>query len=65
MSGGTIGATPLLGSAAAVTDELQRGELSRVALDQGAGTSDEMTSLVDDLNAETEALESRRPSRRS
>jgi peptidoglycan DL-endopeptidase CwlO len=60
MSGGSIGATPLLGSAAAVTDELQRGELSRVALDQGAGSTDEMQSLVEDLSAETQALEARK-----
>jgi cell wall-associated NlpC family hydrolase len=60
MSGGSIGATPLLGSAATVTEELQRGQLSRVALDQGAGTSDEMEALVDDLSAETQTLEARK-----
>lgn len=61
MSGGSsIGATPLLGSAATVTDELQRTQLTRVALDQGAGTSDEMELLVQDLTAETQALEARK-----
>jgi cell wall-associated NlpC family hydrolase len=60
MSGGSIGATPLLGSAVSVTEELQRGELSRVALDQGAGTTDEMESLVDDLTAETNTLQARK-----
>lgn len=61
MNGGaSIGATPLLGSAATVTDELQRTQLTRVALDQGAGTSDEMELLVQDLGAETQALEARK-----
>ena len=46
---GGLGATPLLGSAAAVTDELQRDELSRVALDQGAGHHRRDGALVDDL----------------
>jgi cell wall-associated NlpC family hydrolase len=61
MNGGaSVGATPLLGSAATVTDELQRTQLTRVALDQGAGTSDEMELLVQDLGAETQALEARK-----
>ncbi|MGE0141077.1 MAG: NlpC/P60 family protein [Ilumatobacteraceae bacterium] len=60
MSGGAGGATPLLGSASTVTDQLQRGELSRVALDQGAGTTDEMVALVADLDAETNTLEARK-----
>ena len=59
MSGGSNGLTPLFSSAAAFTDDLQRIELSRVALDQGAGTSDELASLIDDLNAERATLESK------
>ncbi|MCU1359021.1 MAG: hypothetical protein JWN99_310, partial [Ilumatobacteraceae bacterium] len=60
MSGGATGATPLLSSAASVTDDLQRGELSRVALDQGAGSSDDMQALVDDLTAETQSLQDKK-----
>jgi peptidoglycan DL-endopeptidase CwlO len=59
-SGGSTGLTPLFSTAEAFTEELQRGELSRVALDQGAGTSDEMEALVDDLAAETASLESKK-----
>jgi cell wall-associated NlpC family hydrolase len=60
MTGGASGPTPLLGSATALTQDLQRGELSRVALDQGAGSSDEMESLVSDLTEETQALEAKK-----
>ena len=59
MSGGSSGLTPLFSSAAAFSDDLQRDELSRVALDQGAGTSDELVSLIDDLTAEKATLESK------
>ena len=58
-SGGSTGLTPLFSTAEAFTEELQRGELSRVALDQGAGTSDEMEALVDDLAAETANLQAK------
>jgi peptidoglycan DL-endopeptidase CwlO len=58
-SGGTGGLTPLFSSAATFTDELRRTELSRVALDQGAGTSDEMQALADDLAAETATLQAK------
>jgi cell wall-associated NlpC family hydrolase len=60
MSGGALGATPLLGSATSVTDDLQREQLSRVAFNQGAGSSDEMQALIDDLTAETHTLEARK-----
>jgi len=49
MSAGTTGLTPLFSSAAGFIDDLERDELSRVALDQGAGTSDELTALVEQL----------------
>jgi cell wall-associated NlpC family hydrolase len=58
-SGGTGGLTPLFSSASTFTDDLQRTELSRVALDQGAGTSDEMQALADDLAAETADLQAK------
>lgn len=60
MSGGSLGATPLLGSATTVTDDLQREQLSRVAFNQGAGSSDELQALIDDLTVETQALEARK-----
>lgn len=59
-SGGSSGLTPLFSTAEAFTEQLQRGELSRVALDQGAGTTDEMAALIDDLAAETASLESKK-----
>ncbi len=59
-SGGTGGLTPLFSSAATFTDDMQRHELSRVALDQGAGTSDEWQALADDLAAETADLQSKK-----
>ncbi|MFM2070370.1 MAG: hypothetical protein RLZZ623_633 [Actinomycetota bacterium] len=60
MSGGSAGLTPLFSSAATFSEILQRGELTRVALDQGAGTSDEMASLITDLAAETNTLEAKK-----
>lgn len=56
-AGGATGLTPLFSTAESFTEELQRGELARVALDQGAGDSDELQQLVEDLNAETTSLE--------
>jgi peptidoglycan hydrolase CwlO-like protein len=56
-SGGSGGLTPLFSTPESFTEELQRGELSRVALDQGAGDTDEMAALVDDLAEATEDLE--------
>jgi cell wall-associated NlpC family hydrolase len=58
-SGGTGELNPLFSSAATFTDDLQRTELSRVALDQGAGTTDEMQALADQLAAETATLQSK------
>ncbi len=56
MGGGGSGLTPLLSSAGSFTDELQRDELSRVALDEGTGTADELQELLDQLAAETAIL---------
>ena len=58
-SGGTGELNPLFSSAATFTDDLQRTELSRVALDQGAGTTDEMQALADQLASETATLQSK------
>ena len=59
MTGGSAGLAPLFSTAQNFTDQLKRSELSRVALDQGAGTSDELQSLIDDLAAETASLQSK------
>lgn len=56
-SGGASGLAPLFSTARAFTDSLQRGELTRVALDQGAGTSDDLNLLITDLAAEQQALD--------
>lgn len=58
-SGGSSGLTPLFSSATGFTDELERGELARVALDQGAGTTDEMEVLVKELTADKAALDAK------
>lgn len=56
-SGGASGLAPLFSTPRAFTDSLQRGELTRVALDQGAGTSDDLNLLITDLAAEQQALD--------
>lgn len=58
-SGGDEALTPLFSSVETLSDDLQRAELSRVALDQGAGTTDDLVSLVDDLTVEQRALEAK------
>ncbi len=58
-SGGDQALTPLFSSVETLSDDLQRAELSRVALDQGAGTTDDLVSLVDDLTVEQRALEAK------
>jgi cell wall-associated NlpC family hydrolase len=58
-NGGTAGLTPLFSTAAAFTDELQRGQLARVALDQGAGTTDDLNQLLTDLAKAQQALKSK------
>jgi len=59
MSGGAATVSPLFSSVTDFADDLARTELSRVALDQGAGTSDEMQALLDDLAAEQASLEAK------
>jgi cell wall-associated NlpC family hydrolase len=56
MNGGSATASPLFSSIDDFTDDMARSELSRVALDQGAGTTDEMQAMLDDLAAEQTAL---------
>ncbi len=60
MSGGSSGLTPLFASAEGVTDDLERNELSRVALDQGAGTSDEMLVMVEQFTEDKAALDAKK-----
>jgi cell wall-associated NlpC family hydrolase/uncharacterized coiled-coil protein SlyX len=59
-SGGSTGLAPLFSSAAGFTDDLERNELSRVALDQGAGTTDEMMVLIEQLTADKAALDAKK-----
>ena len=59
VNGGAVAASPLFSSIDDFTDDLARNELSRVALDQGAGTSDEMQALIADLAAEQAALQAK------
>jgi len=59
-SGGASGLTPLFATPGASTAELQRAELTRVALDQGAGTADELDALVTDLAEATAELEEKK-----
>jgi cell wall-associated NlpC family hydrolase/uncharacterized coiled-coil protein SlyX len=59
-SGGSSGLAPLFSSASGFTDELERGELARVALDQGAGTTDEMQVLIEQLTADKAALDAKK-----
>lgn len=57
MSGGSSGLTPLFSSAEGFTDDLERTQLTRVALDQGAGSTDEMIQLVEQLTEDKAALD--------
>ncbi|MFZ4811944.1 MAG: NlpC/P60 family protein [Ilumatobacteraceae bacterium] len=59
-NGGSTGVSPLFSSATAFTDDLQRDQLSRVALDQGAGTTDELQALLDALAKETASLNAKK-----
>ena len=60
MSGGSSGLSPLFSSVEGITDDLERNELSRVALDQGAGTSDEMLVLVEQFTEDKAALDTKK-----
>ena len=59
VGGGAVAASPLFSSIDDFTDDLARTELARVALDQGAGTSDEMQALIADLATEQAALQAK------
>lgn len=60
MGGSGAGLTPLFSTAGTFTDDLQRDQLSRVALNEGAGTSDELQQVIDDLAAATAALDAKK-----
>jgi cell wall-associated NlpC family hydrolase len=59
VNGGAVATSPLFSSIDDFTDDLARTELARVALDQGAGTSDEMQALIADLASEQAALQAK------
>jgi cell wall-associated NlpC family hydrolase len=59
-TGGSDGLGPLFSSPSAYSQILQRGELSKVALDAGAATGDELAALVDQLDANRKDLERKR-----
>jgi len=59
-SGGSESLTPLFSTAAQYSEDLQRQELSRAALNQGTGTSDELVDLLSSLADEQAALEAKK-----
>jgi peptidoglycan DL-endopeptidase CwlO len=59
-SGGASGLTPLFSTAQSFIDDLERNELTRVAFDQGAGTTDEMLQLVEQLTLDRQRLDQRK-----
>jgi peptidoglycan DL-endopeptidase CwlO len=58
-SGGSSALSPLFSDAASYSAAEQKDAMSRVALDTGEATEDELQSLVDDLAKETAHLESK------
>jgi cell wall-associated NlpC family hydrolase len=56
VSGSALELSPLFSNAAAYTEAEQKDSLSRLALDSGAGSTDEMLALSDDLAKEQESL---------
>ncbi len=60
MGAGSNGLGPMFTSSSSFTDELQRDQLSRVALDAGTATTDELDQAVADLTAERATLEATR-----
>lgn len=59
-SGGSSGGmSPIFSSAVSFTEDLQRSELSRVALAQGTGSSDELVDLLSTLDDEQADLEAK------
>ena len=57
---GANGLGPMFDDSSALTDELQRDQLSRVALEVGTATTDELDEVVADLGDEREALQDKR-----
>ncbi len=56
VSGSTLELSPLFSNAAAYTEAEQRDSLSRLALDSGSGSTDEMLALAEDLAKEQASL---------
>jgi cell wall-associated NlpC family hydrolase/uncharacterized coiled-coil protein SlyX len=56
VSGSALELSPLFSNAAAYTEAEQKDSLSRLALDSGAGSTDEMLALSDDLAKEQASL---------
>ncbi len=59
MGAGTNGFGAMFSDSSAVTDALERDQLSRVALSAGTATTDELDQAIADLQDEREALESK------
>jgi cell wall-associated NlpC family hydrolase len=57
---GANGLGPMFHDSSALTDDLQRDQLSRVALEVGTATTDELDEVVADLGDEREALQDKR-----
>ncbi|MBA3606875.1 MAG: hypothetical protein H0W46_13080, partial [Acidimicrobiia bacterium] len=57
---GTDALGPMFSDSASYTDDLQRDQLSRVALSTGTATTDELDQAVSDLEDEESALENKR-----
>jgi cell wall-associated NlpC family hydrolase len=56
VSGSALELSPLFSNAAAYTEAEQKDSLSRLALDSGAGSTDEMLALAEDLAKEQASL---------
>ena len=56
VTGSALELSPLFSNAAAYTEAEQKDSLSRLALDNGAGSTDEMLALSDDLAKEQDSL---------
>src|SRR3954453_549690 len=56
VTGSALELSPLFSNAAAYSDAEQKDSLSRLALDNGAGSTDEMLALVEDLAKEQDSL---------
>jgi len=56
VTGSALELSPLFSNAAAYSDAEQKDSLSRLALDNGAGSTDEMLALAEDLAKEQDSL---------